>query len=408
MKELIYILFFFSGLIKSVFAFYEVDSFIDFTLITSAFVLINFFYDLMVNRFKVILSTNQIYSLLSLLLFYLWMVITVSYSQSPSYKYEKAMLFLLNIIAFSYPILVRNFNYKRFFKINILFTIILSLWYMWVYYNANYFDKTSVQYYTYKSFYLFSSLILGLNLVIIVTSKEKIFSRNSFRRFVVFILIVLMLLTRGRGPLLFSIFVIMLFYISKYIKEKGIIISLKNLYKDVRLVFLTGFFLLFMYITIGIEFLGDMFLITIKRLLLLTPSNVNIHTAQNVSVDTRMDQLKEAIFLIFDNIYSFFLGYGIGSYEYITKGVDARGYPHNVFVEVMIEMGFVGLLLLLILGTILILSKKGKVKFISIYVIIFIILNMMKSNSIIDIRIYFTIFALYILSNNKQLLTNEK
>ena len=50
---------------------------------------------------------------------------------------------------------------------------------------------------------------------------------------------------------------------------------------------------------------------------------------------------------------------------------------------------------------------KGKNQFISILVLIYLCMNFLKSSSIIDIRLFFIIFAFYISDNKINSNTNE-
>jgi len=402
MKELIFILFFFSGLIKSVLNYYNINSYIDITFLSSLFVILYLIYDISINHFKFNIHKNKIISIASLLFFYFLMIISISYSESPNYKYEKTLLFSLNIIAFLYPILIKAFNTKRFLKQNIIITILLSFWYIWISGNVKSIDYQSIQYHIYASFYLASSLMLGLNLIILTTSQQLIFSTKKQQTIISFIIFITMLLTRGRGPLIFSFFIIVIFYLYQFLKQKQLLLRVVSLINNIKLFFLSGIIFLFIYIPNYSTF-NKMISTTVTRLLLLIPhpfSNTIIEHGD--SVDTRVSQIKESFNLIFDNIYNFIFGYGIGSYGFITKGIDVRLYPHNIFIEIMVEMGIIGLLSFILFAITTQYSSINKNKFISSFVIFYLLLNMLKSSSITDIRIYFAIFAIYIVSSIKK------
>lgn len=56
------------------------------------------------------------------------------------------------------------------------------------------------------------------------------------------------------------------------------------------------------------------------------------------SMIQRVDLYAESIELLRNN----FMGYGIGSFGLLSWGEDVRFYPHNIFLEVALEMGVVG------------------------------------------------------------------
>ncbi len=120
----------------------------------------------------------------------------------------------------------------------------------------------------------------------------------------------------------------------------------------------------------------------------------------NSSIKVRLDQLDFTLKTIFEDVESFMIGQGIGSFKLLYEGVDGRGYPHNIFLEIWFEMGLVGELLFLAFFFFLF-YKKNKNDIVTIWTILFILLNMIKSNSIIDIRTYFAFFALFILDDNR-------
>ena len=43
------------------------------------------------------------------------------------------------------------------------------------------------------------------------------------------------------------------------------------------------------------------------------------------------------------------IGYGTGNYGFFYTGVDAKVYPHNLFVEILYENGILGLLILFLI-----------------------------------------------------------
>ena len=48
-----------------------------------------------------------------------------------------------------------------------------------------------------------------------------------------------------------------------------------------------------------------------------------------------------------ENLKNFILGIGTGGFSRIVYFLDMRLYPHNIFLEVLCELGFIGLVLII-------------------------------------------------------------
>lgn len=77
--------------------------------------------------------------------------------------------------------------------------------------------------------------------------------------------------------------------------------------------------------------------ITFKRLTLLTSEE-----SRGASVDARTDRFSAAIEMIKEKP---FLGAGIGAFPIYFDGKDERSYPHNIALEILSELGIVGLII---------------------------------------------------------------
>lgn len=73
------------------------------------------------------------------------------------------------------------------------------------------------------------------------------------------------------------------------------------------------------------------------------------------------------------------IGWGIGSFGIVTLGQDYVFYPHNIFVELFFEQGFIGLMLFLVL--IIMVVKKFMFNSLG-YLIIFFFINSLVSGDI--------------------------
>ena len=70
-------------------------------------------------------------------------------------------------------------------------------------------------------------------------------------------------------------------------------------------------------------------------------------------IKTRLDGYEESIKIIKQNLP---FGTGFGGYKTQTQLSNYLNYPHNIFIETIVELGFPGIFLLLILFTLLIIS----------------------------------------------------
>jgi len=116
----------------------------------------------------------------------------------------------------------------------------------------------------------------------------------------------------------------------------------------------------------------------------------------NRSVSTRVRHIKFSKKAITANAKRFVIGYGIGSYGIIKTGVDGRNFPHNIFLETWVELGLIGVL---ILCTILFFcfNKLNNLNAGLYFALMFLLLNLMKSSSLVDMRIFWGLWAITIL-----------
>jgi hypothetical protein len=65
----------------------------------------------------------------------------------------------------------------------------------------------------------------------------------------------------------------------------------------------------------------------------------------NNSYDHRVQKLLLSAHLIFDDALKFLVGWGTASYPLVVFNLDKRDYPHNFIIELLLENGFIGLIL---------------------------------------------------------------
>lgn len=118
------------------------------------------------------------------------------------------------------------------------------------------------------------------------------------------------------------------------------------------------------------------------------------------SAGARLTNYKTALEMI---SHSNLMGMGIGSYLSYTGGSGDRAYPHNIFLEIVAELGVQGLLvfsLILMASLFIYIKSPNKKNFYSVSIIalfVFFFLNSMVSGDLNDNRfLFFSISLLYL------------
>ena len=397
MVEFVYLIFFLSGILKSIFIHYHFNFPVDFTLFSAILLVLTFIYDIYLHKLKKTLPKRFAYPLLIIFVFYIFMLISLLYTPSPTYSHQKSFLFFLNIIAFVFPFSIKKFNIKRFFKYLIFSLIPLSLFFAA---QLQFLRTSANRDLQFIGLYLILATYLGIVSVFLLTSKEIFLASKKYDIVTGLLLLSIILLLGARGPFIFA-FLIIFIYIFLYAMTH------KPKPKTIQKIGITIFFILiFASITIVIfrKKAKPLFTHSIKRFeLLFTKTN----KPANYSVRERIEQYEFAIDNITHNFTVFMVGNGIGSFKLLYKGEDGRAYPHNILLEIWFELGIVGLsIFLLFLCSIF--CRKRTNTFVNHYLLVYIFLNMLKSGSLVDIRNYFVFFAIFLLLDKNKNFSDEK
>jgi O-antigen ligase len=103
-----------------------------------------------------------------------------------------------------------------------------------------------------------------------------------------------------------------------------------------------------------------------------------------------------------------FLGYGIGSFGFEYYNIDIYASPHNIFLEVWFELGFIALLLFIALFYVVFRDVIESKSTWSMALYIYLVLNLLKSGTLIDMRTTIAFFTIFVLLNetNKEKILN--
>ncbi|MBN1253253.1 MAG: oligosaccharide repeat unit polymerase [Bacteroidales bacterium] len=380
----VYIVFLFSAILKSVFIYYNINI-LDLTLLTSVFLSLDIiFLRLFNSQQKIYYSKAGIISITLFLLFYILCILSLITTPSKSYSFEKVFLMLLNVLSILYPIFNREINIEKFKKSIKYIIIPISIWFIFIYnlrwgafsYLINIENMEKI-----RANYLVLSSWLGIYILMLSYKNDFLINKR-----IILVVFLIMLLLGGRGPFLFAL-VILLFNKNVYKSIVSNKISLKQARISILLISsMVIFFLL--YFEKIITYLGHGF----KRFLYL------FDEGGGNSVVARTDLLDFSFYHIFhDSFFQFLIGHGIGSFNFFLSGEDSRYYPHNILVEAWFELGVIGFI---VLGLFILTPFLKKKSAIPLSIIIFLILNALKTSSFVDIRILYGFFSIYFFSNN--------
>jgi hypothetical protein len=216
--EVIFAIFYLSGIIKSFLIFYNIPFPIDFTFLASFLLLLALIIEFKNEKISVSFNKNILLSFVFLILFYLWMLLSLIWTPSESYSYKKVILFIPNIIGFGFPLLCKRFDIAKFFRIVSITLIFVSIWFLIIY--LDYLDdgySKKTYYEPFLGLYLSCASFMGLNILVILGAKKRIFKNLFVSSFVVTLTIILLFLLGARGPFIFVLLLLIPLFIIKYI-----------------------------------------------------------------------------------------------------------------------------------------------------------------------------------------------
>jgi hypothetical protein len=385
--ELIYCLFLLSGLVKSFLQFYASGLMVvDFTLLCALFLVAA--YILQFNRdffFRntIYLAKSSRPVIFILGGFFLWMAVTLIYTASPAYSYIKIFMFLSNLVAVLIPFIYRGFNPKRFFHLFAYVGTGLIFLYTALFPSIYASYLKDIEYRGMVIKYLDIGYLAGLIILILA------FVCPRMKKFIKILLIGInawtLLVCAARGPLLFLVLVLAIrFAVSLVTFMKSRRLNFKNIFYMIASLGLLG---------TAAYYLIDRYALLLERsitrlLMLLDPEG-------SESILERITEVSYSFERIFENAANFLFGSGIGSFGILYEGLDERNYPHNVVLEIWFELGLIGVILFILL--LLAYFKKIRPRLNLVLIFIYLLLNSLKSYSLIDLRIMFGIFSVLLI-----------
>jgi len=363
-NTIVYVLFILSGVIKS-FMFINVLP-VDLTLVTAIYCVAVIFYSISTSKKLQISHIKK--PLVILLLFYGWLTFSLIHSPSSDYALQKYILSYLNLIAFCFPIFCK-FCFKTFTKSVVCITLILLALFMVFKLTFTYEFMTANNL---KSIYLAFGVLLGFALILMRTVEHK------FQLGIILILFFGLIVSSARGPLIFYIFSLLM--VKLFVTKAS-----RNSNKKFKMSYILIPLIIFILIITNenaLQSAVNLLQGTIIRF------SAFLSSTGGESVATRLDLYYQAIDMFSDNIL---LGNGLGSFGLFVTGTDMKLYPHNILLELLSETGVISVLILSLF--LVSLSKKLIHNDIIIMISLFALMNMMKSNSFEELRMFFGFLA---------------
>lgn len=380
LNALVLAVFMLSGLLKSFIQFIPVPS-VDITLLSAAMMVGCF---LLNSKDRVFLTANSFTMLWFFLAFTFFILLSLFYTKSEEYGFQKAFLWLTCVLGFLFPLF--NFiNIRVFSYVIIFFSLSLSLIHSFIF---SFFDLTllsqELKYIVY-GVYLDLGYFLGFSIFLCLYLHSLV--TKSFERYFVTFLGVLaffMLFSSGaRGPFLFTAILLLFRFIWFFIS------GIKFTRKSLIVFYICSCFLclsVLFKITVGNQYeaeLGKQIERSVFRLSLI------FNDDRGSSINTRFKHLDESFYNI---DLKPILGHGFGSYGIVTTGIDQKAFPHNMFLEAWFEIGLFGLLTLMIFTSMSLIKSAACPPLFLLN--LFIVANQMKSSNLSDSRVYFSIVGI--------------
>ncbi|WP_426481865.1 O-antigen ligase family protein [Chryseobacterium sp. R2ACT005] len=293
--------------------------------------------------------------------FSLIFIVSNLYSISTEYAQSKTLAIILNMFTVVYPIVV--FKKSIFSELKLLMYLIGGLMIVGLFYL--YFNNMFIIFHDSELLvdkvptYLVIGIMLCACFIFSLESKLTWYVA-IYRLSILFLLFQL----GGRGPIINLVLSLIVFFT----------LNLKNY----KINYKTGFAIGALFFTILI-FGENIYTFAFQN---VDFERFNIFKSYNedASLSIRGNFLEIGLESILDHPFS---GLGIGSSGIILEGVDVSNYPHNLFVEAMMELGILGGLL-----------------YLSAYILFF-LRNYSISKNNKDMLILFIIVLLFYLEDNK-------
>ncbi len=313
---------------------------IDYTVFLALYICLLIFITLVRRQTYTLPSFSQLLPLL--FVFSVLLFIGIIHSSAMSYGFEKATrFFLFNILLFLATIVI----VKEKKDIVRILAIIVGLTFVFA----------AIMFYEGIQS-LLGGDIMGLIVRMTILGANPISSARIFSLAFLIVLIAAYYASHRSNKLILYLF-------SAYFLVALIVTNTRGpLLSTIAAVFIFSLFLSNMkYKTLAIYF--GLFITTIVAAFLFLPDFVTsryealvaVGTAQQTILGGEVDTVGSRLMMwsmafsgAFESVRSFFFGHGTGSFASLFHFSDIRWYPHNIFAEVIYELGVIGLVIILL------------------------------------------------------------
>jgi hypothetical protein len=389
--ELLYILYLVSGFIKGLLIAYDIFLPVDLTLILASILSTHILFTVAFKKLKM----KVYFYIMGAFLFYIWLTFTSIYTPSDFYWKIKTFYYLTNILAFSYPLInLHKINLNIMFVYFIVLTTFSSMIFVililpYIFFNPKFYEISGL--------YLGVSLYSGFNLILLIIHKN-LFKKQILRYTLLLANLFTLFSSGGRGGIVAFIIVLILYSSYKIILSlilKGFSLNIKKVFTTIAVFLFIFYFHIYAYNKLKIY--EDLINRSKYRLELLFNSFQEQHRGN--SINERIKMINYSLEEINKDLKSIVIGYGVSSFAIMYYGRDDRGYPHNILLEIWFETGIVGLLIFNIWLLLIIFRNFDEKIF---WLFLYLLINILKSSSLTDIRVFFFILALFVVVTEKR------
>ncbi|MBN1381614.1 MAG: O-antigen ligase family protein [Deltaproteobacteria bacterium] len=401
--EYFFVLYILSGLIKGFLNFFNIPTFIDFTMLTGFIVTMGLFFRVLTHNIFSFDKTSFIL-LAFFLLFYVWINLTLMYSVSQHYSYQKSLLFLTNLISIIIPLFYKSFQIKKFLKLFALLTPILGVIFLMIFPSVIYKSTDEAQ--ALQSLYLSLPQLCGLCLLLLFLIHDLFPLAVHYLLIIINALVII--LSGARGPLVFLILVFIFYFFirgmvpSHHLSQNITIRKQINLLRFFKILIISGAVVALTVLLVSyVPNMEKVFARSQDRM----ESLFDFATSGtgDASAEERILRLRYAFDRIAENFRATMVGYGLGSYGIMFEGIDERSYPHNIILEIWFETGLIGVLAFMPFFVFVVYASRHSISDNPIaWCSLFLFLNFMKSGSLVDLRIFFCFLVIMVLLSRKQ------
>ena len=390
-KEFAFTLLLLSGTLKAIMPLVGISGIPDLTLLSAFLVTIIMIIHMRTTLYH--LSSKKVELIGILTLFYLFMIFSLGYTSSPSASIIKTINFGTMVLAFYFPLLVKDFNLDRFISSLTMLIFISSVVFLNFY--TKYLDRDTAMILSMgedkaiqmTSLYLTVSWLNGILVLF------YFFKRNQtpwIQWSILSIAFIILISAGGRGPLIFVIVVLGIYFLYQLVQTFNTFKLKKLIIPVLILISITASTIFIVSNTDITKNNKSLKLVdnTINRLMELSNTKDGGASAHS--------RIENANFSIAKINQSPFWGYGVGSYAYEKEHLDILDYPHNLFLEVWFELGYLPLLIFLFLFYRVYTHIDPNKCAWCMALYFYFILNVLKSSSLIDIRMMLGFYAIFI------------